>query len=106
MSRTYHISDFVAFLGKYCDSGRDRGGWEESRRYDNRTSRPDRGTNREFRQSQNGHDRSRTIYRVRNREYSLRVSEVKTLIELGKYWLPSLPARTNPCLRKRRSLRT
>jgi len=85
MSRTYHISDFAAFLRKYGDSGRDRGGREESTRDDNRSSRPDRGTNQQFRQPQNGHDRSRTTYRVRNREYSLRESEVQTLIEVGKF---------------------
>jgi len=85
MSRTYHISDFAAFLRKYGDSARDRGDWEEPPRYDNRPRRPDRGTNREFRQSQNGHDRWRKVYRLRNREYSLRESEVKTLIEVGKF---------------------
>jgi len=85
MSRTYHISDFAAFLRKYGDSARDRGGWEESLRYDNRPSRPDRGTNQEFRQPQNGDDRSRTAYRVRNREYSLRDSAVETLADVGKF---------------------
>ena len=48
MSRTYHISDFAAFLRKYGDSGRDRGGWEESARDGNRRSRPDRDANLEF----------------------------------------------------------
>ncbi len=85
MSRTYHISDFAAFLRKYGDSTRDRGGGEESPRYDNRLSRPDRGKNQEFKQPQNADERSRTIYRARNREYSLRESEVQTLIEIGKF---------------------
>src|SRR6266849_8893667 len=86
MSRAYDISDFVAFLRKYGDSGRDRGsGVEEFARDDNRRSRPDRGTNQEFRQSPNRYDRSRTIYRVRDREYSLRGSEVQTLTNLGKF---------------------
>src|SRR5229473_8228379 len=86
MSRAYDISDFAAFLRKYGDSGRDRGGGvEESARDDNWRSRPDRGTNQEFRQSQNGYDRSRTIYRGRNRDYSLRESEVQTLTDLGKF---------------------
>src|SRR5256885_11805195 len=84
MSRTYHISDFAAFLRKYGDAGRDRGDREESARDDNRSSRPDRGANQGFRQQQNGHDRWRTIYRARNREYSLRESEVQTLSEVGK----------------------
>jgi hypothetical protein len=90
MSRAYHISDFAAFLRKYGDSGRDRKGREESARDDNRPSRPDRGTNQEFRQQQNGDDRSRTIYRVRHREYSLRESEVQTLADVGKFRM--LPA--------------
>jgi len=50
MSRTYHISDFGAFLRKCGDAGRDRGDQEESARDDNRSSRPDRGTNQGFRQ--------------------------------------------------------
>ena len=90
MSRTYHISDFAAFLRKYGYSERDRGGREESARDDNRPSRPDRGTNQEFREPQNGHDRSRTVYRVRSREYSLRESEVQTLADVGKFRM--LPA--------------
>ncbi len=91
MSRTYDISDFAAFLRKYGDSGRDRGGrMEESGRHDNRRSRPDRDRNQEFRQSQNGYDCSRTTYRVRNREYSLRESEVQTLADVGKFRM--LPA--------------
>ena len=85
MSRTYHISDFAAFLRKYGDSAHDRGGWEKSVRDDYRPGRPDRGTDQEFRQPQNGDDRWRTIYRVRNREYSLRESEIQTLSEIGKF---------------------
>jgi len=49
MSRTYHISDFAAFLRKYGDSAHDRGGWEKSVRDDYRPGRPDRGTDQEFR---------------------------------------------------------
>src|SRR6266849_7937705 len=91
MSRTYDISDFAAFLRKYGDSGRDRGGrMEESGRHDNRRSRPDRDRNQEFRQSQNGYDCSRTTYRVRNREYSLRESEVQAHADVGKFRM--LPA--------------
>lgn len=47
MSRTYHISDFAAFLRKYGDSARDHGGWEESTRHNNRSSRSDRGANQD-----------------------------------------------------------
>jgi len=90
MSRAYDISDFAAFLRKYGDSWRDRGGrMEESGQDDNRR-RPDRDRNQEFRQSQNGYDRSRTTYRVRNCEYSLRESEVQTLADVGKFRM--LPA--------------
>lgn len=85
MSRTYHIADFAAFLRKYDDFGRDRGGREEFARDDGRSSRPARGTNQEFRHSHSGDDRWRTVYRVRNREYFLRESEVQTLIEVGKF---------------------
>src|SRR5256884_3232337 len=48
-------------------------------------TRPDRGRNQESSLSRNGYDRSRTIYRCRNREYSLRESEVQTLTDLGKF---------------------
>ncbi len=90
MSRAYDISDFAAFLRKYRDSGRGRGGrMEESPRDDNRR-RPDRDRNEELGQSQNGNDRSRTNYRVHNREYSLRESEVQTLVDVGKFRM--LPA--------------
>src|SRR6266851_4710867 len=85
MSRAYDISDFAAFLRKYGDSGRDHGGRvEESGRDDNRRSRPDRDRQHSS-QSHNGYDRSRTIYRDRNREYDLRESEVQTLTDLGKF---------------------
>jgi hypothetical protein len=84
MSRAYDISDFAAFLRKYGDSGRDRAGRTEEPLRDAST-RPDRGRNQESRPSRNGHDRSRTIYRSRNREYSLRESEVQTLTDLGKF---------------------
>src|SRR5260370_7355323 len=90
MSRAYDISDFAAFLRKYGDSWRDRGGrMEESGKDDNRR-RPDRDRNQEFRQSQNGYDRSRTTYRVRSHEYSLRESEVQTHADVGKFRM--LPA--------------
>ncbi len=36
MPGTHHTSDFAAFLRKYCDSGRDREGREESARDDYR----------------------------------------------------------------------
>jgi len=47
--------------------------------HSDRQSRDHRATNRD------NSDRFRTAYRDRNREYSLRESEVQTLIELGKF---------------------
>src|SRR5882762_1699426 len=86
MSRAYDISDFAAFLRKYGDSGRDsESRKEEPSRDASQRTRPDRGRNQESTLSRNGYDRSRTIYRSRNREYSLRESEVQTLNDLGKF---------------------
>ena len=47
--------------------------------------RPDHRRNQEAGPSQNRNDRSRTIYRGRNREYSLLESEVRTLVDVGKF---------------------
>jgi hypothetical protein len=82
----YSISDFAFsfrrrdgttrdFIERSTDSP-DRGGshGKPERDREPNSGRPDRGS-----------DRSRTIYRGRNREYSLRESEVRTLIELGKF---------------------
>src|SRR6202521_1139126 len=86
MSRAYDISDFAAFLRKYGDSGRDsESRTEEPSRDASQRTRPDHSRNQESRLSRNGYDRSRTIYRSRNREYSLRESEVQTLTDLGKF---------------------
>ena len=86
MSRAYDISDFAAFLRKYGDSGRDsESRTEEPSRDASQCTRPDRGRNQESTLPRNGYDRSRTIYRSRNREYCLRESEVQTLTDLGKF---------------------
>jgi hypothetical protein len=86
MSRAYDIADFAAFLRKYGDSGRDsESRTEEPSRDASQRTRSDRGRNQESRLSRNGYDRSRAIYRCRNREYSLRESEVQTLTDLGKF---------------------
>jgi hypothetical protein len=55
----------------------DRGSRSSS--HGDRQSRDQRDSNRD------NSDRFRTTYRDRNREYSLRESEVRTLIELGKF---------------------
>ncbi len=86
MSRVYDITDFAAFLRKYGDSGRDRvDRTEDTLRDGSHRTRPDRDWQQHSTQSRNGNDRSRTIYRDRNREYSLRASEVETLTDLGKF---------------------
>ncbi len=89
MSRAYRPADFVAFLRKYSDDSPspqsdhadrlqlDRGSRANSR--DDRQSRDQGVSNRD------NSDRLRTTYRNRNREYSLRESEVRTLTELGKF---------------------
>jgi len=83
--RAYDISDFAALLEKYGDSGSVRGRSEESRREENWPRRPDHRRNQEAGRPTNENDRSRTIYRGRNREYSLRESEVRTLVDVGKF---------------------
>jgi hypothetical protein len=81
MSRAYDISDFAAFLRKYGDSGHDRVTRTEDRLRDgSHSTRPDRDGQQHSSQSRNGYDQSRTIYRGRNREYSLQESEVQTLL--------------------------
>ena len=85
MSRVYNISDFAALLREYGDSGSDRGRAEETRRHEHGPRRPDRGRSQEAGPSRNENDRSRTIYRARNGEYSLRESEVQTLVDVGKF---------------------
>src|SRR5438445_4517079 len=98
MSRAYDISDFAAFLRKYGNSGRDSESQSEKPSRDaSQRTRPDRGRNQESRLSRNGYDRSRTIYRSRNREYSLRESEVQTLTDLGKFrMVPQTISRSSP----------
>src|SRR5713226_5790085 len=86
VSRSYDISDFASFLRKYGDSGHDRlDQTEDSLRDGSRRAGPDRERQHRSSQSRNGHDRSRTIYRGRGREYALRESEVQTLTDLGKF---------------------
>src|SRR3974390_1738532 len=83
MDRPYSISDF-AFPNRWDrDEGPDlveRAG---------RGSRTDRELGRGESGSSSGHphrlDRSRTIYRGRERDYSLRNSEVRTLTDLAKF---------------------
>ncbi len=86
MSRAYDISDFVAFLRKYGDSARDRAARaEEPSRDGSQRAQPDRNSDQQSNRSRNGFDSSRTIYRGRSRDYSLRESEIQTLTDLGKF---------------------
>ncbi|MGC0772006.1 MAG: hypothetical protein WB543_03660 [Candidatus Acidiferrum sp.] len=85
MARSYDITDFAAFLRKYGDSAHERAPRIDARSHDGHCIRQDREGQKDAAQSRNGDDRSRTIFRDRNREYSLRDSEVQTLTDLGKF---------------------
>lgn len=89
MSRAYRFSDFEAFLRKHSEESPSRPSGHADRLQLDRDSRESPPTERQGRDRNNTHgdnsDRFRTIYRHRNREYSLRESEVKTLIEVGKF---------------------
>src|SRR5260370_27174752 len=101
MSRAYDISDFAAFLRKYGDSARDRAARTEAPSRDaSQRNQPDRDREQHSSQSRNGYDRSRMIYRDRNRDHSLRESEVQTLTDPGKFRM--IPADDLPRLAYRR----
>ena len=81
MDRPYGISDFAFPTRWDRESGPD-------------LERAGRGSNNErdhgqsgsgSARSRQGFDRTRTIYRGRDREYSLRASEVRTLTDIGKF---------------------
>jgi hypothetical protein len=86
MDRPYGISDF-AFPQRWDrESGHDlveRAG--QGSRRDRQHGQAERETERDSTRPRSGFDRSRTIYRGREREYSLRESEVRTLTDLGKF---------------------
>lgn len=85
MDRPYNISDFALPSRWDADShpsvieraDRSRSD-ERTRTQTDREKHSDSGASRGF-------DRSRTIYRGRDREYSLRDSEVRTLADVGKF---------------------
>jgi hypothetical protein len=86
MDRPYGISDF-AFPNRWDResgpdvverAGRGSNGDREHQQIE-RDAAPD------SERSRSGFDRSRTIYRGRNRDYSLRESEVRTLTDVGKF---------------------
>src|SRR5260370_41836394 len=86
MDRPYSISDF-AFPSRWDgESGpnlveRAGQGW----RRDRPSGQSDRDRDSGPARSGRAFDRSRTIYRGRDREYSLRDSEVRTLTDVGKF---------------------
>jgi hypothetical protein len=86
MDRPYGISDF-AFPNRWDrESGPDlveRAGQASRRDREQGPAERERGSNSSG--SRGGFDRSRTIYRGRHREYSLREAEVRTLTDLGKF---------------------
>ena len=89
MSRTYRPADFEAFLRKHSDTSPSRQTEHADRAQMDRGSRAGSPSDRQSRDprasNRDSSDRFRTTYRDRNREYSLRESEVQTLIELGKF---------------------
>lgn len=86
MDRPYGISDF-AFPNRWDrESGPDvveRAG--RASHTDREQQQIERNVASDSARSRSGFDRSRTIYRGRNREYSLRESEVRTLTDVGKF---------------------
>ena len=89
MSRAYRPADFEAFLRKHSGTSPSRQTEQVDRAQMERGSRAgltgDRRGQDQRDSSRDNSDRFRTTYRDRNREYSLRESEVQTLIELGKF---------------------
>src|SRR5258708_18708134 len=86
MDRPYGISDFAFPTRWEWESGPDlveRAG--QAQRRDREQGQPERERGSNSTKSRGGFDRPRTIYRGRDREYSLRESEVRALTDLGKF---------------------
>lgn len=89
MSRAYRPADFEAFLRRHSGDTPSRqsertgnGETERGGRASSSIERPGRDQNKPGRTTP---DRFRAKYRERNREYSLRESEIHTLVEIGKF---------------------
>jgi hypothetical protein len=89
VSRAYQPSDFETFLRKHSSTSpspqsehRDRSPMDWGSRGSSPAERHGRESNLRHRDSS---DRFRSGYRYRDREYSLRESEIETLIEIGKF---------------------
>jgi len=89
VSRTYRPADFEAFLRKHSGTSPSRQTEHADRAQTDRGSRAGSPSDRQSRDPRasntDSSNRFRPTYRDRNREYSLRESEVQTLIELGKF---------------------
>ncbi len=86
MDRPYGISDFAFPTRWDRESGPDvveKAGRSSQR--DREHGQADRDTGSDSGRSNRGIDCSRMIYRGRDREYSLRASEVRTLTDIGKF---------------------
>jgi len=86
MDRPYGFSDFAFPTRWDRESGPDlveKAGRSSQR--DREHGQAERYTGSDSTRSYRGSDRSRTIYRGRSREYSLRASEVRTLTDIGKF---------------------
>jgi hypothetical protein len=86
MDRPYSISDFALPTRWDRESGPDlvERASRESRR-DRQQGEAGRELNSDVIRSRSALDRSRTIYRGHNRDYSLRESEIRTLTDVGKF---------------------
>ncbi len=86
MDRPYGISDF-AFPSRWDrESGPDLvERTDQAQRRDREQGQAERERESNSTKSRGGFDRPRTIYRGRDREYSLRESEVRALTDLGKF---------------------
>jgi len=89
VSRAYRPSDFEAFLRKHSGTSASRRSRPDDREEIARSARgssPIERPNRELSRSRpENADRFRATFRYRDREYSLRESEIQTLIEIGKF---------------------
>src|SRR5216683_2621067 len=86
MDRPYGISDFAFPTRWDRESGPDlveKAGRSSQR--DREHGQAERDTGPDSARSYRAFDRARTIYRGRDREYSLRASEVRTLTDIGKF---------------------
>jgi hypothetical protein len=89
VSRIYRPADFEALLRKHSDTSSSRQYEHTERAKTDWGSRGSSSPERQDREVSPFHrddsDRFRCTYRHRDREYSLRESEIQTLIEIGKF---------------------